>query len=150
MDNVASGHPLQADLNKPMPVESDRPRPAAVPVNHATAAPAGVSRAPLNLGGPAKPAAAPQATPAAPAAPRIVTSSPVGKKVATGAMSTDRITAVKTFFAKLHPGAIEFLDGQIADWLKENPGISIKQTNVSTGDVQGKTTEANLIVTIWY
>jgi hypothetical protein len=143
MDNVASGSPPRADLNRPIPVESDRPKPAA--------APAGVSRAPLNLGAAPKPAA-PPATPAPPAAAasRIVTSSPVGKKVGTGAVSTDRITAVKTFFAKLHPGAIEFLDGQIADWLKENPGVSIKQTNVSTGDVQGKTTEANLIVTVWY
>jgi hypothetical protein len=150
MDNVASSSPPQTDHNRPIPVESDRPKPTGSPVNHA-AAPAGVSRAPLNLGAAGKPAATPPTAPsAAPAMPKITTSTPVVKKLGTGAVSTDRITAVKTFFAKLHPGAIEFLDGQIAEWLKENPGISIKQTNVSTGDIQGKNTEANLIITIWY
>ena len=150
MDNVASGNPPQVDHNRPIPVENDHPRPVAVPAGHA-AAPAGVSRAPLTLGGPAKPAAPSAATPpAAPATAKVVTSTPITKKVTTGAVSTDRITAVKTFFAKLHAGSIDFLDVQIADWLKENPGVVIKQTNVSTGDVQGKTKEANLIVTIWY
>ncbi len=148
MDNVVSGSP-PADVNRPIPVESDRPKPVGAGAAHA-AGPAGVSRAPLNFGAAAKPAVAPPAPAAAPATPRVVTSTPIAKKSATGIVSTDRITAVKTFFAKLHPGAIEFLDGQISDWLKENPGISIKQTNVSTGDVQGKNTEANLIVTVWY
>jgi hypothetical protein len=82
--------------------------------------------------------------------PKITTSTPIAKKLATGVVSGDRITGVKTFFAKLHPGAIEFLNDQIMTWLKENPGISIKHTNISTGDVQGKNTEANLIIIVWY
>jgi len=64
--------------------------------------------------------------------------------------SGDRIAGVKTFFTKLHAGAIDFLDGQITKWLKENPGIVIKRTNTVTGEVQGKKTEPNIIITIWY
>ena len=66
------------------------------------------------------------------------------------AASTSRITGVKTFFTKLHPGAIDFLDEQIAGWLRDNPEIEIKQTNVNTGDVQSKKTEPNIIITVWY
>jgi hypothetical protein len=150
MDNAVNSSPPQTDLNRPIPVESDRPKPAGPPANHA-AAPAGVSRAPLNLGAAVKPAVAPPpASPSAPAMPKITTSTPIAKKLATGVVSGDRITGVKTFFAKLHPGAIEFLNDQIMTWLKENPGISIKHTNISTGDVQGKNTEANLIIIVWY
>jgi len=61
-----------------------------------------------------------------------------------------RIAGVKTFFAKLHPGAIAFLDEQITNWLKANPGVVVKRTNAVTGEVQGKKSEPNLIVTIWY
>ncbi len=64
--------------------------------------------------------------------------------------SGDRITGVRTFFTKLHAGAITFLDEQIAKWLKENPGITIKLTNIVTGEIQGKKTEPNIIVTVWY
>ncbi|MHC4638355.1 MAG: hypothetical protein ACYTBP_07790 [Planctomycetota bacterium] len=61
-----------------------------------------------------------------------------------------RITGTKIFFAKLHAGAIEFLDGQISDWLKNNPNIMIKMTNVCVGEIQSKKTEQNLIITVWY
>jgi hypothetical protein len=57
---------------------------------------------------------------------------------------------VKTFFTKLHAGAIEFLDEQITNWLKDNPGITIKRTNTVTGEIQGTKTEPNIIVTVWY
>jgi hypothetical protein len=147
MDNGASSSPSQADLNRPIPVESDRPKPAGPSASHA-GAPVGVSRAPLNLGGASKPAT--PASPAAPAAPKIAAPAPAVKKVAAGVVPGERITAVKTFFAKLHPGAIEFLDEQIANWLKDNPSVSVKYANVTTGDVQGKNTEANLIISIWY
>ncbi|MDH7598723.1 MAG: hypothetical protein QHH07_03665 [Sedimentisphaerales bacterium] len=62
----------------------------------------------------------------------------------------ERILGMKTFFAKLHAGSLAFLEEQIAGWLKEHPNIRIKTTNVTVGDVQGKTTEPNLIVVIWY
>jgi hypothetical protein len=64
--------------------------------------------------------------------------------------SGDRITGVKTFFTKLHAGAIDFLSEQITKWLRENPGITIKRTNIVTGEIQGKKTEPNIIITIWY
>ncbi|MHC4266448.1 MAG: hypothetical protein ACYSUK_11020 [Planctomycetota bacterium] len=61
-----------------------------------------------------------------------------------------RITGCKTFFTKLHPGALEFLDGQITEWIKKNPNVTIKSTNTAVGEVQAKKSEQNLIVTIWY
>jgi hypothetical protein len=61
-----------------------------------------------------------------------------------------RITGVKTFYAKLHGGSISFLDEQITNWLRDNPNIVIKRTNVVTGDLVAKNTEPNVIVTIWY
>jgi hypothetical protein len=61
-----------------------------------------------------------------------------------------RITAIKTFFTKLQVGAISFLDEQITRWLDENPDVVIKRTNVVTGPVQGKKTEPNIIITVWY
>jgi len=73
------------------------------------------------------------------------------KKMPTGKIaSSDRITGIKTFFTKLHPGAMDFLDQQINDWLKANPGLVIKRTNIATGEVQGKKTEPNIIIAVWY
>ena len=66
------------------------------------------------------------------------------------ASEADRITGVRTFFTKLHVGAIAFLDEQITEWLKDNPGISIKRTNTVSGMLVGKKTEPSIIITIWY
>ena len=99
-----------------------------------------VSHAPLNLGGGAAPKIERPAQPAGPAA----------IKTAERTSSTERITGVKTFFTKLHGGAIEFLEEIISKWLKENPGVSIKLTNIITGEIQGKKTEPNIIITVWY
>jgi hypothetical protein len=118
-------------INKP---PSGQPAPFNNDASHA----GHISHAPLDLGGGA---AAPK--PVQPAAPTAV--KPVGNTVA-----AERITGVKTFFTKLHAGAIEFLDEVIAKWLKENPEISIKLTNVITGEIQGKKTEPNIIITVWY
>jgi hypothetical protein len=65
-------------------------------------------------------------------------------------VSSDRITGVKTFFTKLHGGALDFLDGQINEWLRSNPGIKVKKTNTVSGIVAGKTAEPSIIVTVWY
>ena len=103
-----------------------------------------VSHSPLSLGGSGTTKA-----PAGPAAPSV---KPTVKTPTTakGGSSSDRVTGVRTFFAKLHPGAINFLDEQITNWLKENPSITIKRTNTVTGEIQGKQSEPNIIVTIWY
>ena len=69
-----------------------------------------------------------------------------GKKVSW----PDRITGVKSFYTKLHSGAIDFLDEQICKWLMDNPGVNIKRTNTVTGDIVGKKTEPSIIITVWY
>ena len=109
---------------------------------------ASISHSPLNLGGPAAaevPEVKVTAQPAKPVEKRPVEQKPA-EKTATG----ERVTGVKTFFTKLHTGAIEFLDEQITKWLKDNPDISIKQTNTTVGEIQGKKTEPNIIITVWY
>jgi len=158
MDNLGNN-----DLNKPIPFDdSDKP----IPLGEApTGDSPGVSRAPLNLGGggsakpPAsapRPAQAPRPAPAKqapagrPPTPKIVTSTPITKTGGHSVSSGERITGMKTFFAKLHAGALEFLDEQINDWLKDNPDVRIKHTNITTGDVQAKKTEPNILITVWY
>ena len=124
------------DSDAPIPLDIEDPIPLA---DAGTATKGGVSHTPLNLGG-GSAAAAPRVQ-----APKPATARPVQKTV-----STDRITGVKTFFTKLHPGALAFLDEQIGNWLKENPGVVVKHTNITTGEVQAKKTEPNIIVTVWY
>jgi hypothetical protein len=135
MDNLDSNKISPGvDLNAPIPPEEDLSG-------------ANVSHSPLNLGG-GSVAEAPKVVPAAkPEMPKPA--APVTKPSETTA-SSERITNVKTFFAKLHVGAIEFLDGQITNWLKNNPQVAVKQTNTVVGEIQGKKTEPNIIITVWY
>ncbi|MFA5252988.1 MAG: hypothetical protein WC454_10455 [Phycisphaerae bacterium] len=121
------------DVNKS---SSDRNLDKPIPFDNS------VSHAPLDLGGGG--AAPPKIE--RPAMPPSAMIKPAEKV----SSSAERITGVKTFFTKLHGGAIEFLDEVVAKWLKENPGVSIKHTNVITGEIQGKKTEPNLIVIVWY
>lgn len=114
----------------------------------------GVSRAPLNLGGSSgAPAPAPtpaRKKPAAPAKAPSAGSAPTKPSVGSMIGAGDRISGCKTFFTKLHAGAIEFLDEQITNWLRDNPEIVIKSTNVSVGEVAAKKTEPNILVVVWY
>jgi hypothetical protein len=74
-----------------------------------------------------------------------------GREKVTGEKSApERITRVRTFFTKLHAGSIDFLDQQINNWLRDNPGIVIKGTNTTVGSVVAKKTEPNIVITIWY
>ena len=131
-----SNIPLGKTPNEPIPLDNEGD--------------AGVSHAPLNLGGggSSNPAPAPQPKPEIkmPAPPSIGAVRSSGETI----VSAERITGMKTFFTKLHAGAIEFLEEIIGRWLKENPGIVIKRTNVITGEIQGKKTEPNIIITVWY
>ncbi|HPC96250.1 MAG TPA: hypothetical protein PLU87_14990 [Sedimentisphaerales bacterium] len=156
MDNLGNNSNTGNPVEKPIPF--DNAEKATPPGSPAPAAP-GVSRAPLNLGGAAKPAAAaPATTAAAPTAattaapaPRPAAPVPVRRPAPeVPTPSGGRITAVKTFFTKLHPGALEFMDEQIGAWLKEHPEVHIKHTNITTGEVQAKKTEPNIIITLWY
>jgi hypothetical protein len=104
----------------------------------------GVSHSPLTLG--PEPVKIPETKSEKPAEQPTVTA-PAQQQ---NNPSVARITGCKTFFTKLHPGAIEFLDGQITEWIKKNPNSTIKSTNSTVGEVQAKKTEQNLIITIWY
>ncbi len=133
-------------------------RGGSIPFDNSDTGGKNVSHSPLNLGmpgaagvpkteaagGPQMPKPAPQ--PAPQGGPATV---PMLKKPQ-ASVSGERISGVRTFFTKLHAGAIEFLDEQITKWLKDNPGITIKRTNVTTGEVQGKKVEPNIIITVWY
>ncbi|MDH4240523.1 MAG: hypothetical protein OEW48_13260 [Phycisphaerae bacterium] len=157
MDNFdnsnASGSP---NLNRPIPLGEDLDKP--IPFDDGTGD-ASVSHSPLSLGG-SNTAQAPRTVIPNPAVsktavqktemPKIAAPKPAVQKVETKKVSTNRITGVKTFFTKLHPGAMEFLDEQITKWLKGNPGVVIKRTNTVTGDIQAKKTEPNIIITVWY
>ena len=103
---------------------------------------AGISHSPLNLGGGGA-APAKIESPTQTKGPSAISSAEITS-------SAGRVTGVKTFFTKLHGGAIEFLDEIITKWLKDNPEISIKHTNIITGEIQGKKTEPNIIITVWY
>ena len=150
MDNLGNNNRLSNsdqpipfdDVDKPIPLGND-------PSNDSP----GVSRAPLTLGGGGgQPTPAPKLAPkpAPKPAPKIVTSTPSATKPTAPVTSGARITGIKTFFTKLHPGALEFLDEQINSWLAKNPQVSIKHTNITTGQVQSKKTEPNIIITVWY
>ena len=144
MDNVNSNPNRSDNLNEPIPLSNGVAEPARPAVVPAGASP-GVSRAPLNLGGGT-------ATPTAPAAPKAPLPRPVPPKPPTsvGVAPVGRITACKTFFTKMHPGAIHFLDEQIAKWLAENPQIVIKHTNVLQGEITEKKIEQNIVIVVWY
>jgi hypothetical protein len=131
MDNFGIDKtPLGKDLNEPIPFDNDTSG-------------ASVSHSPLDLGGGGKTETPKIERPTQPAGA-------AAKKPAGKINSAERITGIRTFFTKLHPGAIEFLDEVITNWLKDNPGISIKRINMITGEIQGKKTEPNIIITVWY
>ena len=134
MDNFESGNLGNINFNDP-----DKP----IPLDDIGADETGISHSPLDLGG-----SRAVEIPKAEAPKQVTTTKPTPKAVSTG--TSERITGVKTFFTKLHPGAIGFLDEQITEWLKKNPDISIKQTNVTVGEIQAKKTEPNILITVWY
>ena len=141
MDNFNDSNFLNQDSAAPIPFEDGG------------ADESGISHAPLNLGGgptPAPKPAAPKPAKSTVQTPKIEAPKSYREKSTEKAVSSDRITGAKTFFTKLHAGAINFLDEQITKWLTENPDVVIKRTNTVTGEIQGKKTEPNIIITIWY
>jgi hypothetical protein len=124
MDELGKEGQGGQDMDKPIPFDEGKLE---------------VSHAPLNLGGGA-----------GGAAEAAGEERPIVKDTSKKVSWPDRITGCKTFYAKLHAGALEFLDEQVSSWLRDNPGVSIKMTNTIVGDVQGKKTEPNIVVTVWY
>ena len=125
------------NLNQPDPLGNDIDKP--IPFDDSGTSDKGVSHAPLDLGG---------TSPIQ--IPKVEAPKPAAKKPANTTASTDRIAGVRTFFTKLHPGALNFLDEQITRWLTENPDVQVKRTDVVTGLIQAKKTEPNIIITVWY
>ncbi len=137
MDNFNSSNIGGQNINDPIPLGQDLDKP--IPLEDINIGGGGVSHTPLDLGG---------SSPVE--IPKIEVPKPVAKKPAEKVVSSERITGIKTFFTKLHPGAINFLDEQITKWLTENPEVFIKRTNIITGEIQGKKTDPNIIITVWY
>ena len=132
--NLNDPIPFDQDLDKPIPLED-----ISIGGGGSGGGSGGISHAPLELGG-NNPVTK----------PKIEVPSATVKKPTEKVVSSDRITGIKTFFTKLHPGAINFLDEQITKWLTENPEVVIKRTNMITGPIQAKKTEPNIIITVWY
>lgn len=143
MDNFNGNDFGGQNINDPIPLDKDFDKP--IPLDDISLGGGGVSHAPLDLGG-----SSPVEIPKPVETPKIEVPKPVAQKPAAKVTSSDRITSVKTFFTKLHPGAINFLDEQITKWLAENPEVAIKRTNIITGEIQGKKTDPNIIITVWY
>lgn len=59
-------------------------------------------------------------------------------------------TRLRLFHCKLSEGAIDFLNNQVNEWIDGNPGISIKFATSTIGPFEGKHTEPNLILTVFY
>lgn len=140
MDNFASDNLGNQNINNPIPFDNDPSKP--IPLDSAGGSESSISHSPLDLGG-SRTVDIPKSE-----APKQVVQKPRPTTGSTGPM--ERITGVRTFFTKLHPGAINFLDEQITEWLKKNPDITIKRTNVVVGEIQAKKTEPNILITIWY
>ena len=139
MDNINGSGFGGQNINDPIPLDQDFDKP--IPLDDISIGGGGISHAPLDLGG-SSPVEMPKIEVPKPA--------PVAQKPAEKVISSDRITGVKTFFTKLHPGAINFLDEQITKWLAENPEVVIKRTNIITGEIQAKKTDPNIIITVWF
>lgn len=63
---------------------------------------------------------------------------------------TMHATRCRMFHAKLSDGAIDYLNGQINEWLDQNKEISIKFCNSTIGPFEGKHTEPNIIMSLFY
>ena len=135
MENFNINNPL----NQPAPINKNIDKPS--PFDDSDPGEKGVSHAPLDLGG-TSPVQIPKVEMPKPVA--------AARKPTEKIVYSDRIVGVRTFFTKLHPGALNFLDEQITKWLAENPGIKVKRTNITTGELQAKKTEPNIIITVWY
>ena len=56
----------------------------------------------------------------------------------------------RVFHAKLNDGALQYMEGQINEWIDQNPEVEIKHVNTNVGVVEGKSQEPHLIITLFY
>jgi len=57
---------------------------------------------------------------------------------------------VRFFHSKLSEGALDYMNNQINDWLDSNEHISIKFCTATVGLFEGKHSEPNLFLTLFY
>ena len=55
----------------------------------------------------------------------------------------------RIFYSKIAVNALDHLEGQINDWL-DAENVEVKQISQIIGNMVGKTSEPNIIVTVWY
>ncbi len=100
----------------------------------------------------------PLAAPEAPAAPPSEESPAAAPETETMEPATEESSGttgtgarhVQTFHAKLSEAALRHMDDQINNWLKHHPRIEVKFANTTVGVFEGKHSEPNLIVTLFY
>ena len=56
----------------------------------------------------------------------------------------------RTFHCRLSDGAIDFMNSQINEWLDNNDHITVKFATSTIGLFEGKHTEPNMIMTLFY
>ncbi len=59
-------------------------------------------------------------------------------------------TRCRTFHCRLSEGAIEFMSNQINEWADQHEDMTIKFVTSTIGLFEGKHTEPNLILTVFY
>ena len=59
-------------------------------------------------------------------------------------------TRCRTFHAKLNEQALTYMNEQINAWVDKNPDIEIKFANSTIGIFEGKHSEQNLLLTVFY
>lgn len=59
-------------------------------------------------------------------------------------------TRCRSFHSKLTDSALEYMNDQINEWLDKNDAITVKFSNSTIGIFEGKSSEAHMIVTLFY
>ncbi len=59
-------------------------------------------------------------------------------------------TRCRTFHCRISQGAIDFMNNQMNEWLDQSPEITLKFVTSTIGMFEGKHTEPNIIMTVFY
>lgn len=59
-------------------------------------------------------------------------------------------TRCRSFHCRLSDGAVDFMNSQINDWLDSRDDIVLKFATSTIGQFEGKHTEPNMIITVFY